>query len=139
MDWALCNQGRHQPCVPAKSQASARPLGTTSTRTGRCFERGSWKNHAIEECSQRSGRPGKKNWQHTGVKTRSESALVAVTVRHVDDFLCSLDEEETRSEARKIISAGGCGESDHFMPCGRREDRTPEGLGIPSVPERVRR
>ena len=51
----------------------------------------------------------KKNWQHTGVKTRSERALVAVTVRHVDDFLCSLDEEETRSDARKIISAGGCG------------------------------
>ena len=44
MAGVLCRRGRRQRCVPARARASARPLGTTSTRNGSCSERGSGTN-----------------------------------------------------------------------------------------------
>ena len=38
MEGVLCSHGRRKRCVPARSQASARRLATTSTRTGGCSE-----------------------------------------------------------------------------------------------------
>ena len=46
-DGLLCSQKRRQRCIPAESQATARPLGATSTRTGSCPTRGSRRNHAM--------------------------------------------------------------------------------------------
>ena len=56
MDGIVCSQATRRWSIPARPQASARSLGTASTRTGGCSERVSWRSHEVEEGSLWTGR-----------------------------------------------------------------------------------